>query len=158
VSCRSVMLAEPVAVRADASVAQAIDLLFQHRIRTLPVVDTQGVYQGLFGISFLLKNLLPKAATLNQEIGLSDLAFMHDTLDDVRHTLKERLASLYPQPVTSAVHRETAPLSPEDGLLEAMLRIHRAGFSLPVVDKQTHKLVGIVSHWSILAKLTGRTL
>lgn len=151
------MIATPVIVRADTTVAAAIDLMFQHGVRTLPVVDAQGVYQGLFGIQFLLKVLLPKAATLNQERGLSDLAFMHDTLDDVRDSLKERLASLYPQAVGAALHRETAPLSAEDSILEAMLRVYHVGFSLPVVDKKTQKLVGIVSHWSILAKLTERT-
>jgi CBS-domain-containing membrane protein len=131
--------------------------MFQHRIRTLPVVDAQDVYQGLFGIQFLLKELLPKAATLNQERGLSDLTFMHDSLDDVRSTLKERLASLYPQAVGTAVHREIAPLSADDSIPEAMLRVYHAGFSLPVIDEKTQKLVGIVSHWSILAKLTERT-
>ncbi len=135
-TCRSVMITSPVAVRADTSVAAAIDLMFQHRIRTLPVVDAQDVYQGLFGIQFLLKELLPKAATLNHERGLSDLAFMHDSLDDVRSTLKERLASLYPKTVGTAVHREIAPLSADDSILEAMLRVYQAGFSLPVVDKK----------------------
>jgi len=156
VSCQSVMITTPMVVLSDASVAAAIDLIFQHRIRTLPVVDAQGVYQGLFGIQFLLKALLPKAATMNQERGLRDLAFMHDTLDDVRNSLKERLTSLYPQAVGTALHRDTAPLSAEDSILEAMLRVYHAGFSLPVVDKKSRKLVGIVSHWSILAKLTER--
>ncbi len=156
-SCQAVMLTTPVVVLTDASVAAAIDLMFEQRLRTLPVVDAQGVYQGLFGIQFLLKELLPKAATMNQEQGLSVLAFMHDSLDDVRDALKERLALLYPKAVGTAAHREIAPLSPEDGLLEAMLRVYHAGFSLPVVDKKTQKLLGIVSHWSILAKLTGRS-
>jgi CBS domain-containing protein len=151
------MITAPLTVRAGDTVAQAIDLMFQHRIRTLPVVDTHDVYQGLFGIHFLLKELLPKAATMNQERGLSDLAFMHDTLDDVRDTLKERLALLYPKSVGTAAHREIAPLSAEDSLLEAMLRVYHAGFSLPVIDEKTRKLVGIVSHWSVLEKLTGRS-
>ena len=157
VSCLSVMLTPPVAVRADASVAEAIDLMFRQRVRTLPVVDAQDVYQGLFGIQFLLKELLPRAATLDPGRGMLDLGFMQDTLDDVRSSLKERLAALYPQRVGTAVHREIAPLSVQDSLLEAMLRVYQAGCSLPVVDEKTHKLVGIVSHWSILAKLTGRT-
>lgn len=156
-SCLAVMTTPPVAVRADASIAAAIDLMFQHRVRTLPVVDAQDVYQGLFGIQFLLKELLPKAATLDPGRGMLDLGFMHDTLDDVRSSLKERLAALYPQRVGTAVHREIAPLSAEDSLLEAMLRVYQAGFSLPVVDEKTHKLVGIVSHWSILARLTERS-
>lgn len=156
-SCQSVMLSTPVVVLTDVSVAATIDLMFEHRLRTLPVVDAQGIYQGLFGIQFLLKELLPKAATMNQEQGLSALTFMHDSLDDVRDMLKERMASLYPKAVGMAAHREIVPLSPEDGLLEAMLRVYHAGFSLPVVDKKTQKLVGIVSHWSILAKLTGRS-
>lgn len=157
-TCRSVMITSPVAVRADTSVAAAIDLMFQHHVRTLPVVDAQDVYQGLFGIQFLLKELLPRAATLDPERGMIDLSFMHDTLDDVRSTLKERLAAFYPQGVgTAAMHREIAPLSADDSLLEAMLRVYQAGFSLPVVDKKTKKLLGIVSHWSILAKLTEHT-
>ena len=152
------MITAPVSVRADATVAAAIDLIFKHRIRTLPVVDAEDIHQGIFGIQFLLKELLPRAATLNPDRGMIDLSFMHDTLDDVRDSLRERLAALYPQEVGTAVHRDTAPLTAEDSLLEAMLRVYQAGFSLPVVDKKTKKLVGIISHWSILAKLTERTL
>ena len=152
------MITPPATIRIDTPVGKAIDLMFQHHVRTLPVVDDQGVYQGLFGIQFLLKELLPRAATLDPGLTAIDLSFMHDTLDDVRSTLKERLATFYPQGVGAvAMHRETPPLSAEDSLLEAMLRVYQAGFSLPVVDKKTKKLLGIVSHWSILAKLTEHT-
>ncbi len=157
-TCLSVMITPPTAIRTDTPVAEAIDLMFQHHVRTLPVVDAQNIYQGLFGIQFLLKELLPRAATLDPERGMIDLSFMHDTLDDVRSTLKERLAAFLPQGVGAvAIHREILPLTAEDSLLEAMLRVYQAGFSLPVVDKKTQKLLGIVSHWSILAKLTEHT-
>lgn len=151
------MITPPVAVRSDDTVAAAIDRMFEQRVRTLPVVDEQGRYQGLFGIQFLLKELLPRAATMPQERGLSDLGFMHDTLEDVRDTLKTRLAELYPKTVSQAIHREIPPLSTEDSLLEAMLRVYQAGFSLPVIDKKNQMLMGSVSHWSILEKLTGHT-
>jgi CBS domain-containing protein len=146
------MIAEPVTVRDTASLAEAIDLLFRHRIKALPVIDAQGRYLGLFGVHTLIRQLLPRAATLDEGASLSDLTFVHDTLD----TIKGRLAGILREPVLRYTDRDLKPLAPDESLLETLLLLHRHRHTLPVADPQTGRLLGVVTYWGILAKLTGR--
>jgi len=147
------MLQNPVTVRDSDSLSQAVDTLFEHRIKSVPVIDSQQVYRGLFGIHTLVRVLLPRAATLDEGSGLTDLAFVHNTLD----TLKDRLAQRMSESVLTFSDASLAPLAPTVSLLETLLLLHRHRHSLPVADPATGRLLGIVTYWEMLARLTGRT-
>ena len=146
------MLSNPVTVRDTATLAAAIELLFQHRIKALPLVNEQGHYRGLFGIHTLVRALLPRAATLDEGSGLTDLTFVHDTLDTVR----ERLAGHLLEPVIDFSDQDLKPLAPDTSLLETLLILHRHRHTLPVVDPASGRLLGIVTYWEMLAKLPSR--
>jgi CBS domain-containing protein len=150
-SARTVMLPKPVTVADGANLGQALDVLYQHRIKTAPVVDAAGRYRGLFGIHSLVRHLLPRAATLDGA-SLTDLAFVHDTLD----TVKERLQGSLTEPVLLFADRDLLPVKPDDSLVETLLLLHRHRHTLPVVDPANERLLGIVTYWGVLAKLTGR--
>jgi CBS domain-containing protein len=152
VTCRTITLSSPITVRESARLTDAIDLLFRHRIKSLPVVNADGLYQGLFGIHTLVRDLLPRAATLTEDARLGDLAFVHDTLA----TFKERLAGRLAEPVIQFSDTTLRPLVPEMSLVETLLHLHRYHHNLPVVDPQTGRLLGLVTYWSVLAKLTDR--
>jgi CBS domain-containing membrane protein len=152
-TCETVMLQNPFTVRDTATLSQALDILFQHRIKSIPVVDGQHIYRGLFGIHTLVRVLLPRAATLNEGSGLTDLTFVHDSLD----TLKDRLAQRLPEPVTTFMDKALVPLTPDKSLQETLLLLHRHRHSLPVSDPVTGRLLGIVTYWEMLTHLTGRT-
>jgi len=151
-TAQNVMLTKPVTVPDTASLEQAIDALFSHGVKTVPVVDASGRYRGLFGMHSLVHHLLPRAAKLDGGASLTDLTFVHDTLDAVR----ERLASNLNEPVLQFVDRDAAQVAPAESLLGTLLRLHRHGHTLPVVDPDSGKLLGIVTYWAIIAKLTGR--
>jgi CBS domain-containing protein len=151
-TCQTVMLPDPVTVLESASLADAIDLLFRHRIKNLPVVDFAGLYKGLFGIHVLVRQMLPRAATLDTEASIGDLAFVHTTLEN----LKERLTSRLDEPVIRFADTALQPLAPDMSLVETLMHLYRHRHNLPVVDPQTGRLLGLVTYWGILAKLTGR--
>lgn len=148
---QTVMLSEPFTVRDSATLAEAIDLLFRHRVKNLPVVDTHGVYLGMFGIHTLIRRLLPRAATLDGA-SLSDLTFVRDNLDNLR----ERLGGHLREPVLQFADRELRALPPDESLMETLLQLHRYHHVLPVTDPASGRLLGIVTYWGMLARLTGR--
>lgn len=153
-TCKNVMLINPVTVNSSALLSEAIDLLFKHRIKTMPVVDDQGRYRGLFGIHTLIQTFLPRAALLGNGAGLTDLTFVHSTLATVSERLTERLQ----EPVLDFSDRQFTPLAPDEGVLETLLFLHRHRHTLPVVDPASGHLTGVVTYLGVLAKLTGRTL
>jgi CBS domain-containing protein len=152
VTCQTIMLPDPVTVLESASLADAIDLLFRHRIKNLPVVDPNGLYKGLFGIHTLVRHLLPRAATLDGDTHIGDLAFVHDTLEN----LKERLTDRLGEAVLKFTDTALRPLAPDMSLVETLLHLHQRHHNLPVADPHTGRLLGIVTYWGLLAKLTER--
>lgn len=151
-TCQTVMLPDPITVLDSASLADAIDLLFRHHIKSLPVVDATGRYKGLFGIHTLVRHMLPRAATLDGDTHIGDLAFVHDTLEN----LKERLTGRLAEPVLRFADTALQPLSPDMGLVETLLHLYQHRHNMPVADPRTGRLLGLVTYWDILAKLTGR--
>jgi CBS domain-containing protein len=152
VTCQTIMLSNPVTVLDSASLADAIDLLFRHRIKCLPVVDSSNHYKGLFGIHTLVRHLLPRAATLDGEARIGDLAFVQDTLAN----LKERLTGRLGEPILGFADTALRPLAPDMGLVETLLHLHRHDHNLPVTDPHTGRLLGLVTYWGILTILTDR--
>ena len=150
-TCKTVMLHDPIKVYDTATLGDAIELLYHHQIKTLPVVNAQGIYQGLFGIHTLVGRLLPRAATLDKGAGLTDLTFVHDNLD----TLCVRLMELLPEPVLQFTDRELRPISPDASLMETLLLLYRHRHNMPVVDPRDGRLVGFVTSWGVLGKLAG---
>jgi CBS-domain-containing membrane protein len=146
------MIPDPISVLDSASLADAIDLLFRHRIKNLPVVDAAGRYKGLFGIHMLLRHVLPRAATLDGDAGIGDLAFVHDTLEN----LKQRLTGRLGEPVIRFADTALQPLAPDMSLVETLLHLHRHQHNLPVADPRSGRLLGLVTYWGMLASLTGR--
>jgi CBS-domain-containing membrane protein len=147
-TCATIMNPHPVTIGNEETVAAALEKMLQHRVKSLAVVDREGRFQGMFGLHRLLGLLLPKAATISD--GMEDLAFVSDTLTDIR----ERLQQLQNQPVGAYLSRnDTVPVHPGTPLVETVLLLYRHRDNLPVVEQTTGKLVGLVSPWEILAKL-----
>ena len=151
-TCQTVMLPDPVTVLESASLAEAIDLLFRHHIKNLPVVDASGLYKGLFGVHTLVRHILPRAATLDGDTRIGGLAFVHETLVNLR----ERLSGRLQEPVIRFADTALLPLTPDMGLVETLLQLYRHRHNLPVADPHSGRLLGLVTYWGILAKLTGR--
>jgi CBS domain-containing protein len=128
---------------------KAFELMVDGHISSLPVVDAQGLYKGMVDLYDVWQVLLPKAATLDSEF-MQDLAFMSGSKDK----LKEKLDDAAARPVSEFLDgKEITPVHPECPAQEAIMLLFKRGGCIPVVDKNSHKLLGIVGPWEILDPL-----
>jgi CBS-domain-containing membrane protein len=132
------------------TVADAARRMLDHRVSDLPVVDRSGRLVGMLKLDRLLAGLLPQAALLGY--GVPDLSFVADDFEALRRKAK-RLGSgvvrdfmVKPDPV---VHPDTAPV-------EIVLHLYRGANNLPVVERATGRLVGMVSARDVLAALQAK--
>ena len=129
--------------------SHAFALLNERQLRSIPVADDRGVYRGMFDLYDIWKVLLPKAATL-RAVAVTDLSFLSGTPEGLR----EKLQAAAGRPVTEFLDDEKSPsIHPEAPLSEAILLLYRSGSTLPVVDRQSRKLLGVVSAWEVLRTL-----
>lgn len=148
-TARDLMNTAVVTLTMSDTFGTAFQLLMERRIRSLPILDAEGVYKGMFDMHDIWKVLLPRAATLSMD-ALTDLSFVSGSVDQLR----EKLADALPRPISEFLDDEKAPSIPaESPVKEAMLLFYKGAGNLPVVDRKSHKLLGILSPWEVLATL-----
>ena len=147
---QNLMNPQPLTLRPTDTVATGADYILKHRLRHMPVVDEQGRYVGTFSIYSLLRLTLPKAVIMEE--GLADVSFIHETTGDLARRLRERGH----EPVANWLSKDDPVMHPATPTMEVMLLMLRGHTtSVPVVDKQSHRLEGIISFWNVLEKLLG---
>jgi CBS-domain-containing membrane protein len=128
---------------------RAAALLIEHRLPALPVVDEQGRFLGLLGICRALSLLLPKASLLDG--GVTDLAYMSESLAD----LQQRYRGIRLRQVGELMDTHAAAIGPDTPLMETLLFLYRSQNIVPVVEKDSGRLLGIVSSFGTLATIAG---
>lgn len=149
-TCASIMHPNPVTVRASQTVGEAIEILEKNTFRSIPVTDEAGKMLGQFGVHAALRMLVPRIAT--ERMGLTDLAFMKDDLDD----MWRRLGAYWDKPVGDHVDPETYVVHPDTPLTQTVLALYHTHDNLPVVERESGQLVGIISYWDVVRKLISR--
>src|SRR5579862_4747935 len=81
-SSSAVMNKAPVTLREEETVATASTKLVSHHFTSLPVVDAQERYAGMFGLVELLSLLVPRVALAGDVT--SNVRFIADDPDDLR--------------------------------------------------------------------------
>jgi CBS domain-containing protein len=71
------MISQPISLKPDATVKDAVDLFIEKKIRGVPVVDDNNILLGTFTLRRFLSFLLPVSAQM--EDGLESLDFLGDT-------------------------------------------------------------------------------
>jgi CBS domain-containing protein len=147
------MMTNPPTLQVEDTVGTAIDLMLQHRMLALSVIDGNGVYQGMFAKSRLFGLLLPVVGSVEEilpQLALHpDLSTMQDYLTEIR----ERLRMLSDHLVSTYADKTVPVLQPSSPIVAAVLLVYRIRNFVPVVDPDNNKLVGVVSTWDALAKL-----
>jgi CBS domain-containing protein len=146
-TAQTIMNPNPVTLRPTDTVGTATEYILNHHLRHLPIVDENGRYLGIFGIYSLLRLILPQAATV--EGGLEDISFLHGPLSD----LGKRLRHVEGESVMKGLRQDIPLVHPETPLMETVLLLLRARIALPVVEKETGRLAGIISSWGALEKI-----
>ena len=128
------------------TVAEATRRMLLHRVSDLPVVDAAGKLVGMFKLDRLLAGLLPAAALVGY--GVPDLTFVSDDIGQLRTKMLEvdqsRVGDFAVKP-EHVVHPDTAPV-------EIVLQLYRGANNLPVVERESGKLVGMVSARDVLGR------
>jgi CBS domain-containing protein len=143
------MTANPRTALESETVGEASRILVEHRYNNLPVVDADGKFIGMFGIYDLMGLLIPKVALAG---GLMpNLRFMSDNPEELRAKFRE----VSSRPIGDVAERDMPVLYPDTPEIEALRLFCRERTTLPVVERETKKLVGIVSYWDAVRAVTG---
>lgn len=143
------MNGQPVTIGLKETFGSALRLLIEHRVRSLPVVDEHWIYKGMFDLYDVWAQMLPRAAMLDKE-SLEDLSYVSSSIE----SLREKLADADTRSIREFLDTEEAPaIHPDTPVIEAVRLLYHHGGNLAVVDRKTHRLVGLVSAWEILKHL-----
>jgi CBS-domain-containing membrane protein len=142
-----VMDPKPTTLKPTDTIADAARYIMQKRYRSLPVVDENFCYMGMFGINCLLKLVIPKAVFM--EKGLENVRFIHESFEE----LYERFHEVKDQPISMCMSREVQAIAPDTPLTETMLRLYNTSTSIPVMEPESCKLLGMISYWDIGRKI-----
>lgn len=148
-SCGRIMIRDPKFVREDDTIGMAARELVEQRCVSLPVIDVQQRFIGLFGIFDLLALLVPRVAVIGNL--LPNLQFLSD--DDGQ--MREKFLAVQDSPVKRAVNREAARVNPDTPLIEAIRLLCRSHLVIPVVAHDTERLVGVISYWDAARHIIG---
>jgi CBS-domain-containing membrane protein len=129
------------------TVAEAARRMLRNRMSDLPVVDAADTFVGMFKLDRLLAGLLPAAALVGYPV--PDLAFVSDDLEDLR----DKMRAVDARPVRDFVVTPEHVVHPDTAPLEIVLQLYRGANSLPVIERASGKLVGVVSARDVLAVL-----
>jgi len=143
----TIMNPNPTVLHPTDKISMGVHHIMKYRYRRLPVVDDEGHFVGVFGVSCLLRLVLPKAVVM--EKGLETAPFVRDSLSD----LHRRLKRVEDEPISLCMRFEMATVSPDTPLLETLLTLYKTRASLPVVDPDTGKLVGVISYFDVGEKV-----
>jgi CBS-domain-containing membrane protein len=148
-TCSAIMTRDVKTVSEDDTIGAAARLIVEHRYINLPVVDSEGRFAGLFGVFELLGLLVPRIAVVGNL--LPNLRFMSDDISD----LHAGFAKLKDSPLRRAVNREAASVHPDTPVVEALRLLCRNHTTIPVVERDSNRLVGIVSYWDAARAVLG---
>jgi len=149
-TARLCMNPNPVFLRTSDTVARGAELIMAKQRRSLPVVDEEDRFAGMFTANCLLYLVLPKVATMEQ--GLDTLPYVQYSLDDLRENLNKYLD----MPVTLCLKKEdVAVVHPDMPIVETLLTLYKAKTNLPVVDRDSGRLEGTISYYGVGAMIMG---
>jgi len=131
---------------SDVTGEAARRMLASH-VTDLPVVDDAGRLIGIFKLERLFGALLPKGALIG--FGFDDLSF---TADKLEH-LQQQMRSVADTPVRQMMVKAEHFVHPDTSPLEIVLLLYRGANNVPVVERETNRLIGMVSARDMLSAL-----
>ncbi len=138
----SVMDPNPSTLKPTDVIGTAARCIMEHRYRSVPVVDSDGRYLGVFGVNCLLRLVLPQAAVMEQ--GLTNVSFVRETLGQLHARFREREND----PVSVCMNTGIQTVRPDTPLVETLLVLYNSRTSIPVVAEDG-TLAGMISYWDV---------
>ena len=138
-TCATIMTLHPKAVKESETIGHATQEMVAQNSINLPVVDSAGRLVGLFGIHDLLALLVPRVAVIGNL--LPNLRFLGEDMGELR----SKFTALCNSPVERAVNREAVRVHPDTPLVEAIRLFCLSYTIIPVVERGSGVLVGLIS-------------
>jgi CBS-domain-containing membrane protein len=148
-TCREVMHPTTTPLYADEPVGTALDFIMERHMGMVPVVDRQERFVGFLSGERLMRALLPRHLTMVR--GLDRMGYLRES----REELRERLDALALRPVGEVLEPRAEVVHPDTPLIEAHTILAGTQFVVPVVDRDTGRLLGAISFFTNLALLRG---
>ncbi len=139
-----IMTRNVVSVKEDAPVPEVISLITDNEIAGVPVVNDAGEVVGMVSEVDILRRMFPDySEIINDIIGAMEYDF---------HDLK--ICELRQCKVRDIMRKGAITISADARVMKACATmVSRKIRRLPVVDPQTHKLVGIVSQGQVFREI-----
>jgi CBS domain-containing protein len=153
-TAKNIMSEKLITLTPDISVAEALLIMCQRKVHNMPVVDEKGNFIGLFSLRRITHALLPMAAQME---GL-DLNLNMAFVDDGSDAYLDRLQGLGARPVKDVLEKKKklrfcTPDTPIPRLLQ-LLSENPTSLPVLVLEGEQKKVVGMVSTWDVLTKIT----
>jgi CBS domain-containing protein len=160
-TCAKAMFTDFVSASPEQTVADALNLLEQHGVRAMPILDAEGTLVGEFHFRVLLAHLLPITGEIDlmgmgtASGGLLDHNLKLSSLIGGRSEMKcaDRFKALMPIPLQEVMDPNFVLTHPETPLLECIRLLVKHRGLLGVVEKGEKKLIGMVTVQSIVRVL-----
>ena len=134
-----------ITAHVEDTVEQVLRLLDEKQVRAVPVVDSEGVFKGMFSTHEVIKSLVP-SYMVN---GMQTLDFAAGASD----TLAARLRRLYPTRVGDHVCSEDCiKITEKTQTWEVLRMLSKYGSPIPAINKTGH-LLGLISEQSAIEAL-----
>jgi CBS-domain-containing membrane protein len=138
------MVVEDVVVlKPEDTVEKAMNLLQEHGVRNIPVVNENHEYLGMFSSRNIIEHLVPMVSFLGESIGYAVGA---------APDLAERMTEFKPLKVEQFTDKNTYKITPDTHTMEALRALVKYGSPLPVID-EAGKFVGLISEQKAVESL-----
>ena len=137
----------PTHLYVDNTVNEAIELLIEHHMYNVPVVDRNDIFVGEISVRRLIGLLLP--VSLSMEKGLKNTSFMRETLPDI----KRRLGAVSSYPIEPYIATDIPVVYPDSPLIDALMLLYHKYIRIPVVNRSDGRLIGGISLITLLRAL-----
>lgn len=159
-TCSKAMFTDFVSVTPDDTVGHALELLEEHGIRSIPVLDSEGGFLGFFHFRRLLAQLLPLSGEMDllgspARGGLIDRNLKLTSIIGSSAELNcgDRLTALLSVRLGDVTDTDFAVAHPDTPLLETIRLLIKYRGPLPVVNKGEKKLIALVTVQSMMQAL-----
>ncbi len=137
---------ECISVDPDAPARDALNVMLEHRIPAVPVIDQEGHLEGVITDALLLDSAVPQYLKL-----MESFTFVSETSDQWVHYMTQAAD----KPVREVMSREISQIDLGHSEIEAAHRMVHDGVPSVVVT-ENGKPVGVVNRLDLYAAIVGR--
>lgn len=147
--CGSIMRPMKQSLHQDEPTQTAIQFMLKNHMGLVPVVDAEERFVGLMSGDRLMHFLLPKQLTMVR--GLDRMSFLRESKEE----LNERLGEIAILQIREVMDTRAQVVHPDTPLIEAQKILAGTQFVVPVVERESGKLLGAISFFTVISMLQG---